>query len=454
VRGAGVEERALRQAMASPAERSMAATAPDPGPLAAATARKNLIQLAQLRWIAVAGQLGTIAFVELILRIQLPLVQMGAVLAVFVAGNLLFFLRLRLWGADVTNHGLFLALGFDAVILTALLSLSGGPTNPFTSLYLLQVCLGAVLLDGWAVWAMIGVAAACIFVLSQAYVPLRPPPHGPDLLSLYIGGALVSLAMNAVLIVTFISRINANLQARDQRLAALRQRAVEDDHIVRMGLLASGAAHELGTPLATLAVILGDWRRMPKLAKDPELAGEIEDMRAEVARCKAIVTGVLLSAGEARGEAASVSSLRSYLGDLFEEWKARRAPAFAQYEDDLAADPMIVADSALKQALVNLLDNAFEASPEAVWMFARLQDGLLRLRVRDAGAGFPPEMLTALGRPYQSTKGRPGGGIGLFLVMSVVRQLDGRVEARNLYGGGAEVEISLPLSTLAIGAAA
>lgn len=438
--------------MAFPAERS-AAAAPDAGPLAAATARKNLMQLVQLRWIAVAGQLATIAYVELALHVRLPLAQMGGVLGVFLAGNLLVSLRLR-WTAEVTNYGLFLALAFDTVILTALLYLSGGPTNPFTSLYLLQVCLGAVLLEGWAVWATIGVAAACALVLTMAYLPLRLPPHGPDLLTLYIWGARVGLGLNAVLIVIFISRITSNLRARDGRLAALRQRAAEEDHIVRMGLLASGAAHELGTPLATLDVILGDWRRLPKLAKDPELAEEIEDMRAEVARCKSIVTGVLLSAGEARGEAAGVSGLKAYLGDLFEEWKARRAPAVAVYEHSLGGDPTIVADSALKQALLNLLDNAVEASPEAVWMFARLDDGVLKLRIRDAGPGFSPEMLSAIGTPYQSTKGRLGGGLGLFLVVNVVRQLGGRVEARNLYAGGAEVEITLPLAALAIGAAA
>ena len=162
---------------------------------------------------------------------------------------------------------------------------------------------------------------------------------------------------------------------------------------------------------------------------------------------------MLVSAGQARGEAASVSSLKAYLGDLFDEWKARRAAgaAVAVYEDGLASNPLIVANSALKQALVNLLDNAIEASPDAVWMFARLDDGVLRLRVRDAGPGFTPEMLSALGKPYNSTKGRLGGGLGLFLVVNVVRKLGGRVEAKNLYAGGGEVEISLPLGALAIG---
>jgi two-component system sensor histidine kinase RegB len=260
----------------------------------------------------------------------------------------------------------------------------------------------------------------------------------------------VGFGLNAVLLATFITRINANLRKRDERLAALRQRAAEEDHIVRMGLLASGAAHELGTPLATLDVILGDWRRMPKLAADPEVAQEIEEMRAEVARCKAIVTGVLLSAGEARGEAAGRSSLKTYLADIFEEWRARRAPAHARFDDELRADPLIVADSALKQAVANLLDNALDASPEGVWMRAALEDEALVIRIQDAGPGFTPEMLAELGRPYRSTKGRPGGGLGLFLVVNVVRKLGGRLTARNRHGMGAEVTIFLPLAALAV----
>ncbi|MFC3069635.1 ATP-binding protein [Phenylobacterium soli] len=425
----------------------------DQAPLAAATARKNLLQLVQLRWIAVLGQIVTIGVVEFGLKVDLPLAAMGLVLAVFVAGNTVSVMRLR-WPNPVTNRELFVTLSFDALVLTALLYLSGGPTNPFTSLYLLQVILGAVLLEAWAVWGMVGVAMLCFLGLTAAYRPLVLPPGGPDLFTLYIAGAIVGFGLDAVLLVIFISRINANLRLRDARLAALRQRAAEEDHIVRMGLLASGAAHELGTPLATLDVILGDWRRMPKLARDKELAQEIEDMRSEVARCKQIVTGVLLSAGEARAENAGAASLKSYLAGVFEEWRDRRGPAVAGYEDGLAADPLVVADSALKQAITNLLDNALDASPDGVWMRSRLDGDQLTIRVQDAGPGFPTEILTGLGKPYQSTKGKAGGGLGLFLVVNVVRKLGGRVSARNRDTGGAEVTLSLPLSALSIEAPA
>jgi two-component system, sensor histidine kinase RegB len=417
----------------------------------AATARQNLLQLVKLRWIAVAGQLVTIAFAVIALHITLPLMKMGVVMAAFVALNLVSQRRLR-WSTPVTNLELFYSLTLDALVLTALLYYSGGATNPFTSLYLLHVILGAVLLKRWAVWAMVGVTVTGFLGLLAMHYPLVLPSEGPGLMALYVGGAFVGFILDAVLLVVFMSRISDNLRQRDDRLAALRQQAAEEDHIVRMGLLASGAAHELGTPLATLDVILGDWRRMEKLAEDETLAREIEDMRAEVARCKAIVTGVLVSAGEARGDHAELSTLKTYLTSVFEDWRLRCPAAIARYQDDLADDPAIVADSALKQAICNLLDNAFEASAKTPILFrASVAQSELTLSVEDEGPGFAPEALAALGKPYQSTKARIGGGLGLFLVANVARKLDGRMEATNRPTGGARVAIVIPLKALELG---
>src|SRR5207237_5915878 len=126
--------------------------------------------------------------------------------------------------------------------------------------------------------------------------------------------------LNASLLVIFIGRIGRNLRQRDATLANLRQRAAEEEHIVRMGLLATGAAHELGTPLATLSVILGDWARMAPFAAEPELREEIEEMQVQLQRCKSIVSGILLSAGEARGEAPAETTLHEFLDELVDEW--------------------------------------------------------------------------------------------------------------------------------------
>ena len=233
---------------------------------------------------------------------------------------------------EVTNSMLFVSLLVDVTTLTAQLYLSGGTTNPFVFLYLLQVILGAVLLRAWAVWTIVAITGACFAGLTLLYRPLALPPGDYGVLSgPYIQGTLLCFALNAALLVIFITRINRNLRARDARLAYLRERAAEEEHIVRMGLLASGAAHELGTPLSTLSVILGDWRRMPGFASDPERVQEIDEMQAQVTRCKGIVSGILLSAGEARGESPVETTVRTFLDDLVAEWRSTRPVARLTY---------------------------------------------------------------------------------------------------------------------------
>jgi len=417
-------------------------------PLEDATGLANMQQLVQLRWIAVVGQVATIATVNFGFGIHLPLRQMAFVLLCLCIFNVLGLLRPQL-RRKVTNGEMFFALIVDVATLTAQLFLSGGATNPFISLYLLQVILGAVLLRAWAVWAMVALTAACFIALTFAYRPLPLPLNDAGPLSHpYIEGTLICFALNAALLVIFITRINRNLRTRDARLADLRARAVEEEHIVRMGLLASGAAHELGTPLSTMSVILGDWRHMPILAADPELLQEIDEMQTQMARCKRIVSGVLQSAGETRGESAVGTTLRTFLDQLVGEWRALHGGGDFCYEKDLGHDMAIVSDSTIKQMIYNVLDNAFESSPHWVSLRATRDAEVLRLRVSDRGPGFTPEMLTHLGKPYQSSKARPGAGLGLFLVSNVARTLKGSVNAQNLGTGGAAVTILLPLASL------
>jgi two-component system, sensor histidine kinase RegB len=416
------------------------------------TNRKNMLLLIQLRWIAVVGQIMTIAVVHWGLDIALPVSQMAVVLGALIALNLGSHVWLRN-RTDVRNRGLLIALMFDVAALTAQLYFSGGATNPFTGLYLLQIVLGAVLLDARSTWAIVVLAFGSFLALTNFNQPLRVlPDQFGGLFYLYITGTIVCFALEATLLVFFVTRITRNLRSRDAHLAAMKQQAVEEDHIVRMGLLASGAAHELGTPLASMSVILGDWRRMPEIRANPEMAEEIEEMQAAVQRCKSIVTGILMSAGEARGESPVVTTVEDFLNDIVNEWRAGRSAAKLHYMNAFGSNLPIVSDSTLKQVVFNLLDNAYEASPQWIELTAEHEEDTLVLRVLDAGPGFAPEMLAQLGKPYRSTKGRQGGGLGLFLVVNVVRKLGGSVTAQNRPEGGAIVTLNLPLKTLEIGA--
>lgn len=414
------------------------------------TGRKNLLLLIQLRWIAVAGQILSILVVFYGFGTDLPIAPMAAVIAALISLNLASVLRLRR-RTRVTNIELFAALVFDVASLTAQLYLSGGAENPFAPLYLLQVTIGAVLLGPWSLAALVALAILCFAALTRFHLPLDLLRlEGLGILAPQMLGMLICFVINSVLLVVFVTRINRNAKERDERLALLRQRAAEEDGIVRMGLLATGAAHELGTPLSTLSIILGDWQRMPQLTADPELAGEIASMRAEVARCKSIVTGVLLAAGEARGESAAVTTMFAFLDGLAADWSAGRTQADLRYRNDFDEDLPIVSESTLRQGVFNCLDNAFEVSPDRIELHATRDDDMLVLRVADRGPGFAPQILAQIGRPYQSTKSRQAGGLGLFLVFNVVRKLGGTAEARNRPGGGAEVEMRLPLRSLVI----
>ena len=411
---------------------------------------KNMAQLIQLRWIAVIGQVTTIAGATLGFGIDLPLPPMLSVLACLIAFNIASQLR---WHERVpaTNAALLLALLVDVAILTAQLGLSGGMTNPFVFLYLLQVTLSAVLLEVWSTWTIVAVISACLAGLALFSKPLALAlDQDRGIFSLYLEGMVICFILNATLLVIFITRISANQRAGDAQLASLRQRAAEEEHIVRMGLLASGAAHELGTPLATLAVILGDWRRMPEFSRNPELREEIGIMQTQLQRCKSIVSGILLSAGEARGESSVKTTIHAFLNDLLDEWRASRTGAVCLFENRIGRDFPVVSDSTLKQMICNVLDNALEASPHWLRIEASREEDALVLSISDAGPGFAPAMLAQFGKPYQSSKGRTGGGLGLFLVVNVARTLGGSVRARNRAEGGAQVVLTLPLAAIAL----
>lgn len=394
------------------------------------------------------GQIVTILIVHFAMGVGLPIQQMGTVVLCLIGLNFVSLLRYH-HQESTTNTELLLELLLDVAALTVQIYLSGGASNPFISLFLLQVTLGAILLESWSVWFLVVITSACYVLLTLFYRELEVPHlHGSNFLNLHIQGMFVCFVLAACLLVLFIGRITRNLRARDTRLAELRQHSIEEDHIVRMGLLASGAAHELGTPLATLSVILGDWSRMREIRGNEELAQELEEMQAQLDRCKTIVSGILMSSGEARGEGTVHTSIRDFFDDVAAEWSSARSPSSFQYENFFRADHPMISDLALKQVLFNVLDNAYEASPDHVSMRIEPLDDAVAVTVVDEGPGFSDDVLGRLGKPYATTKNRPGAGLGLFLVVNVVRKLGGQVTATNRPEGGAQVAIELPLSML------
>lgn len=417
-------------------------------PFPPASAR-NMALLVQLRWMAVVGQLVTIWATVHFLRVGLPLAQLVAVPVLLAMVNL----STMAMGREREGYSHLEMLGalmLDVGSLAWQLYYSGGTTNPFAFLFLLQIVIGAILLPPSWSWIVAALSAAAVAGLTFDYHPLDlPAPYANAPMRLYLLGSLVCFLLIAGLLVFFVIRIDRNRRQSDAALAALRQQAAEEQHIVRMGLLASGAAHELGTPLATISVLLGDWRTHPAMTTNADLRAELDEMDAELHRCKTIVSGILMSAGEARGENPTVTTLSAFVGTIARDWAERSNGAV--YLDDRIGDNdhAIVADPALRQVIGNVIENALEVSPHFVSVTAAVDQGAVRIDIRDRGPGFAPEMIEAFGRPYSSTKGRSGGGLGLFLVVNVLRKLGGRADVGNLLDGGAQVRLSIPLSAFA-----
>ncbi|MEP7316560.1 MAG: ATP-binding protein [Sphingomicrobium sp.] len=405
---------------------------------------ENMRQLIQLRWIAVGGQLLAILVTHYGLDVPLPLLPMLGVVGLLVAANLLFALTLR---RVIVRGELSLSLLLDMAALTTQLYLSGGSENPFISLYLLQVVLGAILLP--PIVAGLMTLAACGFyaLLSLQSLPLVMPQRiGEGATNLMVIGHWLAFAMVAVLLVMFIARISRNLRARDTYVAELGQRATEEEGIVRMGLFASGAAHELGTPLSTLSVLVADWQRLPAFRDDAALSEEIQEAKAEIERCKGIVTNILRSVGQTRGEAMQSVHARHFVEDLAAAWNDQHRWAGLVLNIAALGEARIVAEPALRQAIWSLLDNAVEASDGPVEIEGRIDGERVSLAILDRGPGFTQDQLHHAGQLNQSTKG-PGHGLGLFLAGNVARQLEGLLEVANRDGGGAVLTLTLPLAS-------
>jgi two-component system sensor histidine kinase RegB len=410
--------------------------APLPGGSAMAVTAQNMRQLIQLRWIAVAGQLLAILVAHSALGMALPLAPMLSVVAVLAIANVMFAFTLR---RVVVRGELSLALLLDMAALTALLYFSGGSDNPFISLFLVQVVLGAILLPPLVAGLLTVAACGCYAFLSVEHWPLQLPER--DVL---LFGRWAAFAMVAVLLVLFIARISRNLRARDAFAAEQAQRATEEEGIVRMGLFASGAAHELGTPLSSLSVLIADWQHMPAFTH-AGLTQELGDARDAIERCKAIVSNILHSAGQARGEAMESVGARALVSNIANAWASQHPTVAFVASSEGLGQSRIAAEPALGQAIWSLLENAAEASPGEVVLKGTIDGECVVIAICDRGPGFGEAQLRHVGQLYQSTKG-PGHGLGLFLASNVARQLGGSLEVVNRDGGGAEARLILPLA--------
>ncbi len=403
----------------------------------------NLRRLVAARWLALALMTGLTLLLSNWLDIPLPLNPLFALLG--IAALLNGILQWRLRDTDSATPGeLFTQLLIDITTLGALVFFSGGATNPLVSLLLPPVAIAALTLPVRGVIAIGVVAIAMYSVLMVFYIPL-PLNDAGRATRLHLLGMWLTFAVSAAMIAWFVVRMTRLIRERDAELAAAREQALRDERIMAIGTLAAGAAHELGTPLSTMALLAGD------LASDPQLPTTLQPdialLRQQIGVCKEIITGLLRRAGAERLENTIAEPVDSWLDKLRQRWHATRPQAVSHLETRGSQPaPEIINDPRLEQAVLNLLNNAANASTAAIDLRLSWGAETIFIDIHDHGPGFPPAVLREGGQnafpPHEQ-----GSGIGLMLTRSAIEQLGGRLTLSNPPEGGALARLELTPTT-------
>jgi len=438
-------------------------------PFAIQTGHSHLRRLVMLRTLALAAQCATLALAYRFLEIKLQWLPMLPVVAALAVLNLFTWLRLRN-NKPVSNAELFAQLCADVLALSMLLYYGGGSTNPFISLFLLPLVIAAATLPHGYTWAMTGITTGCYTLLMKFYVPLpmahemsgdmvnregmnhdmpemdmsHTMPPG-DAFNMHVIGMWLGFVVSAVVVSYFVVRMAHAVRERDETLAKVREETLRNERIVALGIQAAGAAHELGTPLSTLAVVIGELKRDQAVL--PEWRDNLVILDDQVRACKRILGKLLANAQDT--EMQAMQPLEQFLAATLDEWQLLRPTVRCSFQAIGAQPaPQMYIAPALRAALLNLLNNAADASPEKIDIEAHWNADHFTLKIHDFGKGLTPEAAARAGSAFFTTK-EEGKGLGLLLANATVERMGGKVRLFNRDGGGATTEVILPMQARA-----
>lgn len=419
-----------------------------------AFATTNVAWLVRLRWGAIISQVVTIAIVVLALKLPLELGVLAAIIAATAFSNAALPLWLRRAPGSwlSVEQAIACVMALDFGLLTALLYFAGGASNPFSVLYLVHVALAAAILAPRFAWGLAVLSSASFGLLFL--LPMRHDAvvhvmgmhdHAADVgMALHFQGMWLAFTIAALFIVYFVTRISQDLAAQRKTVALARAQAARSEKLASLATLAAGAAHELGTPLATIAVVAKELEReFVRAAQQGESLEDVRLIRLEVDRCRHILAQMASDAGESMGESFEKVTLGKLASDITAELVERDRIVLSL---ENPGETVEVPPRALAQALRRLVKNALEASRDEVELLLRTRDRTLHAHVRDRGPGMSPEVLARVGEPFFTTKeaGR-GMGLGVFLVRAMLEQLGGELRYESSADAGTVAHASLQL---------
>lgn len=412
----------------------------------------KLQTLVLLRWLAVAGQTIGVLFVAFGLGFPLPLIECLVLIAASALVNLWLVLR---FGAAHRPSPLFAAsqIAFDLCQLGGLLALTGGLQNPFSLLLLAPVSVSATTLPQRETFLIALLAAVIASLLAVWHLPLPWSPNERIVFNrIYVIGIWVSIVCGVVFIAAYTNRVAHDARQIADALAATELALSRKEQLSALDGLAAAAAHELGTPLSTIALAAKEMRADVDAGSD--LASDVELIIAQAARCRAILAK-LRNLGSESGDPFAAVPLTDLLAEVARPHEGR-GKAILFYNEKAAGDPPVFHRSVgLLYGLGNLIENAADFARETVRIESAWDRDLVSVTITDDGPGFAAELIARLGEPYLTTRPRdpqgpdatkPGGlGLGVFIAKTLLERTGARLAFRNIAASGhAQVRIVWP----------
>ena len=409
--------------------------------------RRILWRLFLLRNITVAGAGAGVAIANHFFDAGISTFPIIVTLGLLAGLNVLTWLRLKA-NFTISNTEIFIQLLLDIAGITSLFYFTGGAANPFVWFYLLPLIIAATILPRTHTWIMAAITVACYSALFFFAAPIGSDhAHHESGFQMHVLGMWLGFVMSAGFVAVIIVGMAHSLRERDRKLAEAREQALQNERLIALGTLATGAAHELGTPLGTMAILTAELEQEYTSPDYSDLHRKLGILRGQISRCKETLSVISASAGADRAESGHKMSVNDYLDTVIAEWREQRPNAnlnVAINSRTIAAD--ILAERTLSQALVNILNNAADASPDDISFQADWSSEELNLEVSDRGPGLAEEIYNQLGKSPVTTKDE-GLGVGLFLAQATVQRLGGTLSISNREAGGTTLHITLPLLT-------
>ena len=426
----------------------------------------HLKRLFKLRNLAIAGQIIAILFTQHFLDIPLPLTALALIVISAFIFNIYVWYRLNQSNTNslqpVTENEIFFHLAFDVITLGLILYFTGGASNPFILLFLFPLTITVTILPVRYAWLLAVLSVICYSLLMFYYQPL-PIEHDIHAMhsdtrsntnsteyNLHLIGMWMAFILNACLITYYVYGMSNTLRYQQKQLADAREQTLRDEQLVLLGTLAASTAHELGTPLGTMSLLVNEieLELAETIKQNMRIQKDFTTLKSQITRCKSSLTDLSASVGASSDLfGGQKQDIQVYFLNLLNDLRNQYSNVNLIFNNNINTGSFLYTDRTLSLSLVNIIENAIEVSPDFVDITLERIGNFIKITINDNGPGLSEQALQTIGEKPFSEK-ELGLGLGLFLAYAAIKRRGGTINHVNRINNesGSQTSITLPLS--------